>query len=79
MIRIESPEITVGIFGTHTKDPASVKYFDRIGIDNISCQGISIPGAKVAAAQSNIQHIWCSHIASEDQYAYMPCDVVDTV
>ena len=77
MIRIENPSVTVGVFGRHTSDSNSVKFFDRIGVDNISCQGNAIPGAKVAAAQAHIQHLWCSHIASEDQYKHMPCDVSD--
>lgn len=77
MIRIENPAITVGVIGNHTADHTSVKFFDRIGIDNISCPGNAIPGAKVAAAQAYIQHLWCSHVTSEDQYAHMPCDVTD--
>lgn len=75
MIRIANPSLTVGVCGSQMGNPSSVKYFDRIGLDNISCFGKEIPGAKVAAAQAYIQDMLCCHMASEDQYKQMPCDV----
>ena len=75
MIRVENPTITEGVMGKHTGDVASVKFFDRIGLDNLTCHPMSIPGAKLAAAQANIQRLWCSKVAREDQFRHIPCDV----
>eukprot|EP00600_Ochromonadales_sp_CCMP1393_P008438 CAMPEP_0174954150 /NCGR_PEP_ID=MMETSP0004_2-20121128/265_1 /TAXON_ID=420556 /ORGANISM="Ochromonas sp., Strain CCMP1393" /LENGTH=988 /DNA_ID=CAMNT_0016201933 /DNA_START=1859 /DNA_END=4825 /DNA_ORIENTATION=- len=48
-------DIQVGVCGEHAGDPASVQFFDKIGVDYISCSPYRIPIAKVAAAQSHIE------------------------
>lgn len=45
----------MGICGEHGADASSIRFFDSIGLDYISCNPYQVPGAKVAAAQS---HIW---------------------
>ena len=44
----------IGVCGEHAGDSKSVKYFDSLGLDYVSCSPYRIPVAKVAAAQSHI-------------------------
>jgi len=53
--RKTDPNIKMGICGEHGADASSIRFFDSIGLDYISCNPYQVPGAKVAAAQS---HIW---------------------
>ena len=45
----------MGVCGTHCGDAQSIHFFDRIGVDCISCTPLRVPGAKVAAAQAHIE------------------------
>jgi pyruvate,orthophosphate dikinase len=45
----------IGVHGEHGGDPMSIHFFDRIGIDYVSCSPYRIPVAKVAAAQAHIE------------------------
>ena len=47
--------LQIGVHGEHGGDPMSIHFFDRIGMDYVSCSPYRIPVAKVAAAQA---HIW---------------------
>lgn len=53
--RKSNPNIKLGICGEHGSDAASIRFFDGIGLDYVSCSPFQVPGAKIAAAQS---HIW---------------------
>ncbi len=52
--RESKPDLRLGVCGEHGGDPASIGFFDRIGLDYVSCSGYRIPVARVAAAQSAI-------------------------
>lgn len=49
-------DLTLGICGEHAGDPESIKFFDQIGLDYISCSPYRIPIARVAAARSKIMN-----------------------
>jgi pyruvate,orthophosphate dikinase len=46
------PNIKLGICGEHGGDPASVKFFDKVGLDYVSCSPFRVPVARLAAAQA---------------------------
>ncbi len=47
--------LQIGVHGEHGGDPMSIHFFDRIGMDYVSCSPYRIPVAKVAAAQAHIE------------------------
>ncbi|MDO5719041.1 MAG: pyruvate, phosphate dikinase [Tissierellia bacterium] len=49
------PDIHLGICGEHGGDPASIEFFNSIGLDYVSCSPFRVPIARLAAAQSNIK------------------------
>jgi pyruvate,orthophosphate dikinase len=46
------PELALGICGEHGGDPDSIAFFDRAGLDYVSCSPFRVPIARVAAAQT---------------------------
>jgi pyruvate,orthophosphate dikinase len=54
--RRAKPTIKLGICGEHGGDPASIELCDRLGLDYVSCSSSRVPGARLAAAQSAVQH-----------------------
>ncbi|MBU1919602.1 pyruvate, phosphate dikinase, partial [bacterium] len=52
--RSSRPDLKVGICGEHGGDPASVHFFDRIGLDYVSCSPFRVPIARLAAAQATV-------------------------
>jgi pyruvate,orthophosphate dikinase len=46
------PHLKVGVCGEHGGDPASIKFFDRVGLDYVSCSPFRVPVARLAAAQA---------------------------
>ncbi|MEZ5081509.1 MAG: pyruvate, phosphate dikinase [Thermoleophilia bacterium] len=53
--RSVSPDIKLGVCGEHGGDPDSVKYFDSIGLDYVSCSPFRVQTARIAAAQAALQ------------------------
>jgi len=51
-VRKTRPNLEVGICGEHGGDPRSIDFFNRIGLNYVSCSGFRIPLARLAAAQS---------------------------
>jgi len=49
------PDIKLGICGEHGGDPASIGFFERVGLDYISCSPYRVPIARLAAAQAALQ------------------------
>ena len=47
----------VGASGIHAGDPASIQFFDALGMDYVSCPAEKLPTAKIAAAQAHIEAI----------------------
>jgi pyruvate,orthophosphate dikinase len=52
--REQNPGLKVGICGEHGGDPASVRFFDKVGLDYVSCSPYRVLTARLAAAQSAI-------------------------
>ncbi len=52
--RAANPELKLGVCGEHGGDPSSIRLFDSIGLDYVSCSPYRAPVARVAAAQAAI-------------------------
>ena len=50
--RAANPGVALGVCGEHAGDPASVAFFEKNGIDYISCSPFRVPIARLAAAQA---------------------------
>jgi pyruvate,orthophosphate dikinase len=46
------PGLKIGVCGEHGGDPASVRFFHRLGLDYVSCSPYRVPVARLAAAQA---------------------------
>ena len=53
--RSRRPELKCGVCGEHGGDPESIKFFNRIGIDYVSCSPFRVPIARLASAQAEIE------------------------
>ena len=51
-----NPNIMCGVCGEHGGDPDSVKMFDGIGLDYVSCSPYRVPLARLAAGQAALGH-----------------------
>jgi pyruvate,orthophosphate dikinase len=49
------PDVKLGICGEHGGDPASIAFFEAVGLDYISCSPYRVPIARLAAAQAALQ------------------------
>jgi pyruvate,orthophosphate dikinase len=50
--RKTSPELKLGICGEHGGDPSSIHFFEKVGLDYVSCSPYRVPVARLAAAQA---------------------------
>jgi pyruvate,orthophosphate dikinase len=50
--RKSRPGIKLGVCGEHGGDPASVHFFEQVGLDYVSCSPYRVPVARLAAAQA---------------------------
>jgi pyruvate,orthophosphate dikinase len=50
--RTANPKIKIGICGEHGGDPASIAFFESVGVDYVSCSPARIPIAQLSAAQT---------------------------
>jgi pyruvate,orthophosphate dikinase len=46
------PDIKLGVCGEHGGDPSSIHFFEKVGLDYISCSPYRVPVARLAAAQA---------------------------
>ncbi len=53
--RKTKPNLKIGICGEHGGDPRSIEFFDRVGLDYVSCSPYRVPVARLAAAQTAVQ------------------------
>ena len=53
--RSKRPDLKCGVCGEHGGDPDSIKFFNQIGVDYVSCSPFRVPIARLAAAQAAIQ------------------------
>lgn len=49
------PDIKLGICGEHGGDPASIAFFEKAGLDYVSCSPYRVPIARLAAAQAALK------------------------
>ena len=56
-------DVGLGVCGEHGGDPDSIEFFDRVGLDYVSCSPYRVPIARVAAAQAAIRCAGASHLA----------------
>ena len=54
--RATRPDLLVGVCGETGGDPASIIFYDEVGLDYVSCSPYRVPLARLAAAQANILH-----------------------
>lgn len=52
--RITKPELKIGVCGEHGGNPASISFFNKIGLSYVSCSPYRVPIARLAAAQAKI-------------------------
>ena len=50
--RGSNPGMKLGVCGEHGGDPASIEFFERAGLDYVSCSPNRVPTARLAAAQA---------------------------
>ncbi len=48
------PRLKVGICGEHGGDPRSIEFFNRVGLDYVSCSPFRVPVARLAAARASL-------------------------
>jgi pyruvate,orthophosphate dikinase len=53
--RAARPGLKVGVCGEHGGDPASIHFFEQVGLDYVSMSPYRVPVARLAAAQAALQ------------------------
>jgi pyruvate,orthophosphate dikinase len=53
--RSTKKDLKLGICGEHGGDPASIKFFNDVGLDYVSCSPPRVPVARLAAAQAALK------------------------
>ncbi|WP_232549607.1 pyruvate, phosphate dikinase [Propioniciclava soli] len=48
-------KLKTGVCGEHGGDPASIEFFDAVGLDYVSCSPFRVPIARLAAAQAALR------------------------
>lgn len=54
--RAVKPEIKLGVCGEHGGDPLSIKFFENVGLNYVSCSPYRVPIARLAAAQASLKN-----------------------
>ncbi|MHC4099425.1 MAG: pyruvate, phosphate dikinase [Planctomycetota bacterium] len=52
--RKANASLKLGICGEHGGDPASIRFFHKVGLDYVSCSPFRVPTARLAAAQATL-------------------------
>ncbi|MDT4926659.1 MAG: pyruvate, orthophosphate dikinase [Pseudonocardiales bacterium] len=50
--RHTNPKLPIGVCGEHGGDPASIHFFDEVGVDYVSCSPFRVPIARLEAARA---------------------------
>lgn len=53
--RKTKPGLKVGVCGEHGGDPASIEFFNKVGLDYVSCSPYRVPIARLAAARAAVK------------------------
>ncbi len=48
------PDLAVGVCGEHGGDPESVRFFDEVGLDYVSCSPFRVPVARLEAGRATV-------------------------
>ncbi len=67
-----NPDLTLGICGEHGADPASISFFQSLGLDYVSCSPFQVPIARLAAGQAATQKKHVSINQEPDQIVKAP-------
>lgn len=59
--RQSKPDLKTGVCGEHGGDPDSIEFFNRVGLDYVSCSPYRVPIARLAAARAAIQNRKTQH------------------
>jgi pyruvate,orthophosphate dikinase len=54
--RSANGHLHLGICGEHGGDPESIDFFERVGLDYVSCSPYRVPIARLAAARAALKH-----------------------
>jgi len=54
--REAAPATTLGVCGEHGGDPASIAFFDEVGLDYVSCSPFRVPVARLEAGRAALLH-----------------------
>jgi len=46
------PDLKLGVCGEHGGDPSSIHFFEKVGLNYVSCSPYRVPVARLAAAQA---------------------------
>jgi pyruvate,orthophosphate dikinase len=52
--RRSRPDLKLGVCGEHGGDPDSVAFFDKLGLNYVSCSPFRVPIARLSAAQATL-------------------------
>jgi pyruvate,orthophosphate dikinase len=53
--RSARPDLKLGVCGEHGGDPASIHFFDEVGLDYVSCSPFRVPVARLEAGRSALE------------------------
>jgi pyruvate,orthophosphate dikinase len=53
--RKTNPDLHLGVCGEHGGDPDSIRFFDAVGLDYVSCSPYRVPIARLAGARANLE------------------------
>jgi pyruvate,orthophosphate dikinase len=53
--RAARPDLVVGVCGEHGGDPESIRFFDAVGLDYVSCSPFRVPVARLEAGRAAIR------------------------
>ena len=54
--RSRRPGLKTGVCGEHGGDPESVRFFDSVGLDYVSCSPFRVPVARLEAGRATLEH-----------------------
>jgi pyruvate,orthophosphate dikinase len=55
--RRSDPRLRLGVCGEHGGDPDSIHFFDRVGVDYVSCSPYRIPIARLEAGRARLESV----------------------
>jgi pyruvate,orthophosphate dikinase len=64
-LKSKNPKIKIGVCGEHGGDPASIAFFNSLGVDYVSCSPARLPVAQLAMAQAETVSVNESKVANK--------------